>query len=193
MGMNVTKTVLNAGKTIWQKVLETIRGGFRLDVTGLTIGSVLPGGTLISVDESTRVAKVIKTAILQANANATAVDYQVLKGHSFVIGDNLAHTVGGTAYAITAIDTTDPAFDKLTVGTTLAGSHTPGKVFFQSSAAGASAAAATPSGLLYEDTEVTAHADVAVVPRGTVYARRIPGIPETLKAKLPLIIFSQSY
>lgn len=193
MGMHTTQTVLNAGKTIWQKVLETIRGGFRLDTTGLTAGATVPGGTLISVDEATRTAKVIKTATLQAPANATATDYNVLKGHLFEIGDNIAHTVGGTAYPITAIDTSDPAFDKLTVGTTLAGTHTAGKVLFQSSATGASVAAAAPSGLLYEDTDVSTHADVAVVPRGTVYARRIPGVPETLKSKLPLIIFSQSY
>lgn len=42
---------------IFQKVLETARGGFTLDATGLTAGDVIPAGTPIAFDESTRKAK----------------------------------------------------------------------------------------------------------------------------------------
>lgn len=193
MGLHVTKTVLNAGKVIWQKVLETVRGGFRLDTTGLTDGATIPGGSLFTFDESTRVARLIKTATLQAPATASATTYRVLKGHLFAIGDNIAHTLGGTAYPITAIDKTNADYDEITVGTTLAGTPAAGAALFQSTATGASAATAEPNGLLYEDTDVSSHADVAIVSRGTVYARRIPGVPVTLRAKLPLIIFSESF
>jgi hypothetical protein len=194
MGMNITKKVVSYGVQIWQKVLETARGGFALDVTGLTIGETLKGGSLISFDESTRIAKVIKAAVVQANATNTATDIRVLKGHPFKVGDYLAAVEGGKAYAITVINTTDATYDTLTVGTTLGVALTAGDALFQSTATGASAAVAlTPNGLSYEDYEITASTDIAVVTRGTVYARRIPGIIAGLKSKLPLIIFSQSF
>lgn len=194
MGMNITKKVTSNGVVIFQKVLETARGGFALDVTGLTIGDTLKGGSLISYDESTRIAKVIKSAVVQANAANNAVNIRVTKGHFLKVGDNLARTLGGAAYAISAINTTDPDYDQVMVATTLGVALTAGDVLFVSTASGASAAAAlTPSGLLYEDTEIQSHSDISVVVCGTVYARRIPGITSELKAKLPLIIFSQSF
>ncbi|MCJ8153241.1 hypothetical protein MKJ01_05630 [Chryseobacterium sp. SSA4.19] len=42
---------------VFQKVLETARGGFTLDATGLTIGDIIPAGTPITFDETTRKAK----------------------------------------------------------------------------------------------------------------------------------------
>lgn len=51
----------------------------------------------------------------------------------------------------------------------------------------------TPGGLVYFDVVVKAGAQVAVVRRGTVYARRIPTLSATLRAKLPNIIFSESF
>ena len=194
MGMNITKTIAAHGVEIWQKVLETARGGFNLDVTGLTIGETLKGGSLISFDESTRVAKVIKSAIVQANATNTATDILVLKGHPFKVGDYLAAVEGGKAYAITVINTSNASYDTLTVGTTLGVALTAGDALFQSTATGASAAVAlTPNGLSYEDYTITASTDIAVVTRGTVYARRIPGIIAGLKSKIPSVFFSQSY
>lgn len=45
-------------RPIFQKVLETARGGFSLDTTGLTADEIIPAGTAISYDETTRKAKV---------------------------------------------------------------------------------------------------------------------------------------
>lgn len=42
---------------VFQKVLETSRGGYKLDTTGLTEGEVLKAGTAMSFDETTRIAK----------------------------------------------------------------------------------------------------------------------------------------
>lgn len=50
-----------------------------------------------------------------------------------------------------------------------------------------------PNGLLYQDTEIQVGAELSVVIRGTVYNRRTPAISATLKDKLPLIVFSQSF
>lgn len=51
---------------IFQKVLETARGGFSLNATGLTEGGTLKAGTPMAFDETTRIAKV-------ANADGTDV------------------------------------------------------------------------------------------------------------------------
>jgi hypothetical protein len=197
MGMNFTKKVALYGVVIWQKVIETAQGGFALDVTGLTLGDTLKGGTLISFDESTRIAKVVKTATVQANAANNAVNIRVAKGHQFKIGDYVARSIGGAAYAITAISTTDPVYDQITIGTTLGVALTAGDALFISSATGASNAAVTlvhgQTGLSYEDYEITTSTDIAVVLRGRVYARRIPSITDDLKAKVNSIFFSQSY
>lgn len=48
-------------------------------------------------------------------------------------------------------------------------------------------------GLLYDSVKVEEGANVAVVLRGTVYERRIPAVSNTIKGKIPLIIFSQSF
>ena len=54
------------GIAIFQKVLETARGGFTLDTAGLTKGDILPAGTPMSYDGATRKAK-------KANANGSDV------------------------------------------------------------------------------------------------------------------------
>lgn len=54
------------GIAIFQKVLETARGGFTLDITGLTKGSILPAGTPMTYDGATRKAK-------KANADGSDV------------------------------------------------------------------------------------------------------------------------
>ena len=55
--LGLKKTSGAPTKPIFQKVLETARGGFALDVTGLTAGDTIPAGTVIAFDEATRKAK----------------------------------------------------------------------------------------------------------------------------------------
>jgi hypothetical protein len=194
MGMHLKKSIASYGVTIWQFILETAQGGFSLDITGLTEGGVLPGGSLVSYDESTRVAKVIKTATVQANAANNAVNIRVAKGHLFKVGDNVSRVIGGAAYPITAISTTDPGYDQITVGTTLGVALTAGDGLFQSTASGATASATLAlRGLTKEDYPIESHTDIAVVIRGTVYARRIPAVAAELRDKLGLLIFSESF
>ncbi|ARK08870.1 hypothetical protein A6C57_00295 [Fibrella sp. ES10-3-2-2] len=194
--LNVTKTSVDRGVPLYQSMFETAQGGFTLDKTGLDPNlKLLPGGTLLGYDESTRKASVIKGATLTAPAGATDTTYQVKKGHTLKVGDILGATLKSKAYAITTIVTTDPAFDAVTLNTTLGAALTAGTSLFQAKSEGATVAAfvTTPKGLLYEDTVLEGNVDVAVVVRGTVYARRIPGVAADVQAALPLIIFSQSY
>lgn len=191
--LTLTKKVLTAAVVIWQKVLETARGGFTLDVTGLTVGTVITGGSPISFDEQTRKAKVLKCAKMYAGATNVATAYQVEKGHLFVVGEYIANVLLGKAYAITSIDTSNAAYDTINIGTTLAVTLIAGDTLFQSSTTGASNAAlfVTPNGALYEDLDVAVGADLSVVLRGTVYNRRVT-FAQAAKASCPLIIFSQS-
>lgn len=195
MSLKFKKETVSSGVAVFSTVHETAIGGFTLDKTGLSDGDLLPAGSPIGYDESTRLARVIKTAVLHANAGNTATDYQVKKGHNFIVGEHFGAVTGGKAYTITAIDKSNEAYDVITIGTTLAVALTAGDVVFQSSAAGATAAAfiVTPKGLLFEETTVASNESVSVVVRGTVYARRAPLKNSYLRAALPLIIFSESY
>ena len=193
--MSLTMKVALYGIQTFQKVLETAQGGFTLDLTGLTLGTVIPSGTLFGFNEATRLARPIKTATLQANVTNTATDYPVLKGHLYKVGDFFSAVKGGKSYAITAINTADPAFDVITVGTTLGVALTAGQGFFQSASAGASAASpiVEPKGLLYDPLEVAANSSLSVVIRGTVYARRIPYVSAEVRAMIPTVLFSESF
>ena len=195
MGLGLTRTYTGYGIPVWQNTPELLQGGMKLVTTGLVADSVLPAGTPISASETTRLATVLKTAIAQANATNSATDYKVLKGHHFAVGNYLAVAVGGKAYAITAITTTETAYDTISVGTTLGVAVTAGDILFKSSAEGATAAAldVTPNGLLYEAVKVEANTSVGVAYKGRVYQRRIPGIPTAVVTALKHIFFSQSY
>lgn len=154
---------------------ETAPGGFLLNTTGLTDDAVLVAGTPLVFDEAARTATVLHTGVMQANAGASATDYQVKKGHTLQVGDYLASgNTGGKAYAITAIDTSNADYDWVTVGTTI-GATSAGDLVFASTATGATNSALPAlNGLLYEETIVGSGVSVSAVVRGTAYAHRIP-------------------
>jgi len=195
MGLIVTREKSTGGVPIFQQLPENAQGGFVLDTTGLTTGAVVPAGTVMGFDESTRLAKVLKVAKVQTNATNADVAIKVEKGHLFQVGNYLAAVVGGKAYAITAIDTSNAADDVIIVGTTLAVALTAGDALFESSATGAAAAvyATVAKGLNFKDVTIGVNESVAVAIKGTVYARRIPIVTDAIKALLPNIAFSNSY
>jgi len=177
---------------------ELATGGFTLDTTNLVAGAEVPAGSVMCYDEEERKAKVLKVAELYADATDAATDYKVKKGHILKVGDDIGVVIGGKAYAITAIDTTNADYDTVTVATTLGVALTAanGVVLFESSANGAAACAygsGEPNGLLFSDTIAEENTSCAVAIRATVYARRIPALAAGVKALLPNIIFSQSH
>ena len=194
--IGLKKTSTTGEVPVFQKEIEVSQGGFILDKSNLEASANIPAGTCLHLNEATRVAKVVKTATVHATAGGAATTYQVKKGHQLAVGNNVGKTVGGAAYEITAIDRSNPAYDIITVGTTL-GAATEWDVLFESSATGADVAAIvdTPSGLLRSPLDLVEgfEQEVGAVIRGTVYERRIPGASETMKTALPHIIFSQSF
>lgn len=188
LGLN--KESVTSGIPVFQKDFETAQGGFTLDETVLAAGTIIKAGTVMGFDEATRKAKPLKGGVLQANATDSATTYRILKGSNAVVGQSINLT-GGTARAITAIDTSNANYDEITVGTTIGVAGTAGDTLFVSDDGYTKA-----KGLLRNDATVPATGyteTVSVVIRGTVYHRRIPPVSAAVKALLPNIIFSESY
>lgn len=196
MGMGITRTVGTNSIPVWQgidKDIQLAQGGFLLTDPGLPTDTVIPAGTPVVYNETTRVAGILGTAVLYETAGGSATDYKLTKGHTLKVGDYLATgAAGGKAYAITAIDRTSSSlYDTATVGTTI-GAATAGDLMYASTATGATASAyPVINGLLYADTITGTGQDVSVVIRGTAYARRVP-YNATIAAALTKIIYSQS-
>lgn len=178
---------MNSGVPVYAHVHETAQGGFTLSDTAIADSTELKAGTVIGFDEATRKAKVCKVAVAQATALDSATTYRVKKGHLLKVGSTINAT-GGTARAITAIDTSNASYDTLTVGTTLGVAIAVGDDIYIDDAGFTGV-----KGLLFEDTTVVGETEISVVLRGTVYERRINPIPAVQKAELPHIIFSQSF
>lgn len=196
MSLAPVKTTGASGSAVWQNVIELVQGGLGVDASNLpTTSEPIQAGTPVLITESTRLAKVLKTAVVYENTSSTTV--KIAKNHNnslWAVGDFIGKTAGDKAYAIATITIGTGAFDTLTLGTAI-GSLTAGDVLFASSAEGASACAlaVSPNGLTYEQTVGVASESVNVVKRGTVYSRRTPGMNSTIKALMPLIVFSESY
>ena len=190
MSFEFKKETASSGIPIFQKEFETAQGGFTLDESVLAAGVTIPAGTVMGFDESTRKAKPFKGGVLQANATNTATTYRILKGSNATVGMSINLT-GGTAQAITAIDTSNASYDQLTVGTTIGVAGTAGDVMFVNDDGYTKA-----KGLLRNDVVVPASGTtetVSVVVRGTVYHRRIAPVAASVKALMPNILFSESY
>lgn len=90
-------------------------GGFTLDPaqTNLAAGAVIPFGTLVHVDESTRLAKLIKSArvvVIGSNTKQVTLEADEFIKPLFVVGDKVANALTATATdcpTITAVATTD--------------------------------------------------------------------------------------
>jgi hypothetical protein len=176
--MRITRTLGNGGIPIWQgdgDDIEVAQGGFVLSATGLVADTVIPAGTPLVFDEAARTASFVGGGTLQTAATGSPTTYRLNKGHTFKVGDYLATgAIGGPAYAITIIDTSNAAYDVATVGTTI-GNAALGANVYASSATGATASAYPAiNGLLYDDTLANPGESVTAVIRGRVYARRIP-------------------
>jgi len=175
------------GIPIWQsKNLQVAQGGFTLEGTA---GAVVKAGTPIAFSEATRLAVVGKFAVAQAVATNTATDYKVLKNSNLAVGMSVTSGAAAAAKAITAIDKTNADYDLVTLEATLGVAIAVGDSIYVADAG------ATPKGLLYEEVTIGSNGiqDIAVVVHGTVYARRIHPVPASVKALLPLIIFSESF
>ncbi len=103
-------------RVIMHKVAD-IRGGVSVNISELG-GDYLREGTVLSAPDN-GICHVVKTARLTAEASTSDVNIKVDKYHNFKIGDYVMAATKAKAYAITAIDTSNKAYDTITIGTTL--------------------------------------------------------------------------
>lgn len=140
MSMTVTRSKDTKTPRVLMHKIADIRGGVSINVTELNV-DYLPEGTPIgaAIDG---ISHVVKYALVQANATDSATKIKVYKGHNFQVGDVVCAAENGAAYAITAINTSNSAYDELTVGTTLGVALSKDVTYiFQAAEAGASGAA----------------------------------------------------
>lgn len=182
--MNITrkKKVTDIPRA-WCKMLADIPNGGSIKVAEIR-GGMLYDGTPV-YKGSDNLWHPIYTAVMQANAGASATKYKVLKGHSLKVGDYLYN--GSTGYAITEIDTSNANYDEITVGTTL-GAATAGAVLV----AGGSSATPNPQGMVigHHVVESGMNLEVGIGVIGTVMTVRMKTeMSSTQKAALTGIVF----
>lgn len=162
-----------------------IPNGVTVSAADLVAGSVLQEGTPIGKD-SAGLYHVVKTAKITEAASNTATTYKVEKGHHFKKGDFVMLKVGGKAYAITAIDASNAAYDEITVGTTLGVAAKVGEALVQAAAESTGTASAfkyAPKAMTGDSYTVEAlsnHAVVAVT-IGQFKESIIPALSDDIK------------
>lgn len=92
MGLTIKKEMKSGQVVVFQKVLETARGGFKL-VTDLPNGTLIKAGTPVKFDEATRKMTIPAVAQL-ATANGLLYDDVVVSDNEFADA-----VTRGTVYA----------------------------------------------------------------------------------------------
>ncbi len=117
MAMTVTKRKDTAVARVFVHKVADVRGGVSINSAEI-LRDYLPEGSVIGAPVS-GICHIVKYAKVQANAAADAVKIKVYKGHDFAVDDVIFAAENGAAYAITAIDKSNTAYDEITIGTTL--------------------------------------------------------------------------
>lgn len=110
------------------QTLHHKRGPYKLDTTGLTIGSELPRFTPVAINLATREAVVVKNVKVLEDAAVDATSIKVAKNSLVAVGMTLG--AKSTCVKVSAIDTTNAAYDTLTVSA-LEEAVTAGQVLFE--------------------------------------------------------------
>lgn len=114
--MNISRTSEETPKVVIQHKVADIRGGVAVKTSNLT-AAVLPEATPLALGNDGLYVPIATAKVVEA-ANSTATTYAVAKGHLFVVGDKVWKN-SSTNVNITAIDSSDPAKDVITVDATL--------------------------------------------------------------------------
>ena len=138
MAMTVTKRKDSKLPRVFIHKVADIRGGVSVAVSELNVDFLAEGRVISAPVDG--ICHAVKYAKVHTEAGATATKIKVLKGHDFKVGDIVFAAKGGAAYAITAIDASNAAYDEITVGTTL-GTVAKDAYIFQASESGAAAGA----------------------------------------------------
>lgn len=184
MDLNIgTKDSVN--KILWDEIdAKRAQGGFTLAANtpaSNATGWILKGLPL-NVNYTSRVAEVVKTALIIAGGSVTAT--RIAKGSLFIVGDVVANVASGNGVAITAIDTTTSADYDILTHLTNGGAFAADTVLFEAAAVGTGDAAYlfAANALLSDNTKITGSATITAV----ISAQEI--IEANLPAKIPTAV-----
>lgn len=200
-----TEFEVGGGRPVYYYIGKELPGGFNPDLSKFPKGSVVQTGTPILVDEATRTAQVhIAVTVYETAAiDATKVKVVKLKAGSvlsagqFLMAAPTTTTGTGTGLSITAVDSSNAAYDELTLSAALTAALTKDDVLVEADKAGTGAKMkVVPNALtrydIYVDPASTQFTCGAVV-EATIYERRIPPVIQAVKDLFKNeITFSQS-
>ncbi len=173
-------------KCVLHRVAD-IPGGVTVKVADLG-GSALLEGTPLGKG-SNGLYVVCKTAQVITQANNSAKDYKVAKGHHFKVGDRFA-TAACNGQTITKIDKTDAAKDTITLQATLGEEIKAGTCAFESSGANKTLKV-TPVAIAGSNQDVEGgenlFVDAWVI--GVVKAANAPIVDDSIKSALKSIVY----
>lgn len=164
--MQITNGSIAGKVVIFDSIIDEIPGGAGLNVTRLdylTAGKeYIEAGTPVYYDPATRVAEVCKSVKGVDGGTTTAL--RVSKKHHFKVYDWLND--GTTGAMITAINTSNAAYDVLTVNTALLSGAQ--YSYVEGTVSGTSAAVKySPNGLIKDSVYIkNGNADVSIVTMG---------------------------
>ncbi len=188
--LSISQTDGIGGVVIFDSVIEDWVGGATLYKARIPSTILqMPAGTFLKITDG--VAQVVKNALVIAGGTATAI--RVNKAHLFNVGDNIFVLMADTSRAISAITTTHPDYDILTIATTLG--HTPaaGEIISETRTANITLPTPkyVPNAILKETVDLE-HVNIMCsgVVRGSVRLSALPfAVAEANKSELPLIRF----
>ena len=122
------------------QTLHHKRGPYKLDTTGLEIGSKLPRFTPVQADLANRTVKVVKNVKVVEAAASNATTLKIAKGSLAAVG--MAISTGAKSAVVSSIDKTNAAYDVLNLTAALGAAVAVGDVLYEGFAATVQANAA---------------------------------------------------
>lgn len=130
--MTVQRRKDNKLPSVFMHKIADIRGGVSVASSDLGNDFLFEGAVVGTPVNG--ICNVVKFAQVVADAGASDTAIKISKKNNFKIGNFVMAAIGAKAYAITAIDTTNSAYDVITLGTAL-GAITSGGFLIEAAAA----------------------------------------------------------
>ena len=111
------------------QTLHHKRGAYKLDTTGLTIGSKLPRFTPVKANLATRMVEVVKNVLVVEDAAADATAIKVKKNSLAVAG--MSFGAGSNTAVVSEIDKSNANYDTITFAAAFGEAITAGTVLYE--------------------------------------------------------------
>lgn len=205
MGFNTygyKKKTINGGIPVWLRVVGKEISGGKLEKLP-PIGSVLPAGTLVSIERAGGLAKVLNTFEVASNVTAEATEIKIVAASgmpkpavgTFIMKAPASVSTKGKGIAVTTVTENSDGTISIAIEANALGTLSKGDILVEATAAGASVTIyCIPTGLTQDDVYVDegdTAATIASVYSGQIMEDRIQPIPDCVKAVLSQIKFEK--